>query len=182
MRFGTGNLKNNVFCLLIRQSFVIFVKWRQQTVLSGTVIVVTWKIHTRLGNRQRLIYILSSTNNIAIVLLLKFISIGVIWLAISCLLYTSHISPWCRFNPYPLHYRAAFAFSVILYLHTIRLSLLSAYPVSYTHLDVYKRQRPPPAGSRSASTSWLLWKSLWPTCEVHRSASQTTAYRRVRCV
>ena len=33
-------------------------KWRQQTVLSGTVIVVTWKIHTRLGNRRRLIYIL----------------------------------------------------------------------------------------------------------------------------
>ena len=33
-------------------------KWRQQTVLSGTGIVVTWKIHTRLGNRRRLIYIL----------------------------------------------------------------------------------------------------------------------------
>ena len=25
---GTGNLKNNVFCLLIRQSFVIFVKMK----------------------------------------------------------------------------------------------------------------------------------------------------------
>ena len=24
MQFGTGNQKNNVFCLLIRQSFVIF--------------------------------------------------------------------------------------------------------------------------------------------------------------
>ena len=28
MQFGTGNQKNNVFCLLIRQSFVIFVKMK----------------------------------------------------------------------------------------------------------------------------------------------------------
>lgn len=28
MQFGTGNQKNNVFCLLIRQFFVIFVKMK----------------------------------------------------------------------------------------------------------------------------------------------------------
>jgi hypothetical protein len=28
MQFGTGNQKNNVFCLLIRQYFVIFVKMK----------------------------------------------------------------------------------------------------------------------------------------------------------
>lgn len=28
MQFGTGNQKNNIFCLLIRQSFVIFVKMK----------------------------------------------------------------------------------------------------------------------------------------------------------
>ena len=28
MQFGTGNLKNNGFCLLVRQSFVIFVKMK----------------------------------------------------------------------------------------------------------------------------------------------------------
>ena len=30
MQFGTGNQKNNVFCLLIRQSFVIFVKMKTE--------------------------------------------------------------------------------------------------------------------------------------------------------
>lgn len=28
MQFGTGNQKNNGFCLLVRQSFVIFVKMK----------------------------------------------------------------------------------------------------------------------------------------------------------
>lgn len=45
------------------------------------------------------------------------------------------VNSWPRFNPYPLHYRAAFAFSAFLYPHPIWACLTACLPIPMNGRD-----------------------------------------------
>ena len=82
-----------------------------------------------------------------------------------------------RFNPYPSHYRKAFASSTILYPQTHRLTLRFAFPCGRDHREVYGLTTACPERSRRVLCKYL--RRLGPTYRRYASPPGALHLRRV---